>query len=284
MDGCNSMTTDKTISLIMPTYNRGHIINLAIKSIIHQQSYSSELELIIGDDGNDSTEEIVNGYKKNTNIKIIYKQFDRIALSDKINKLIELSSGDYYGIIGSDDIQSPYKISAFEKSLLKHPNAKVFGQQKFIYHDIVYGNSTLWTQNKSLDFFKAGSFVIVNREIFDQVNGYENGLWKRIDKSFYKKVSPLNPEIVDVSTIEPLVTNSSIALQHIDNIWDRNAKGLASEKPQQLSNFYSEPINLNIKKEIPDLFNDYTIIRKQLVDIYKKKFPIKYFWRNLITS
>ena len=171
----------------MPTYNRDYIINLAIKSIVQQQSYSYKIELIIGDDGNDSTEEIVAQYK-NTNIKIIYKQFERIALSDKINKLVELSTGDYYGIIGSDDIQSPYKISAFEKSLLNYPDAKVFGQQKFIYHDIIYGKSTLWTQNKSLDFFKAGSFVIINKKIFEEVNGYESGLWKRIDKSFYKKV------------------------------------------------------------------------------------------------
>ena len=274
---------NKTISLVMPTYNRDYIIELAIKSIIQQQSYSSKLELIIGDDGNDSTEKIVNQYK-DTNIKVIYKQFDRIALSDKINKLIEFSTGDYYGIIGSDDIQSPYKISAFEKSLLNYPNAKVFGQQKFIYHDIIYEKSTLWTQNKSLDFFKAGSFVIVNRDIFEQVNGYESGLWKRVDKSFYKKVLPLNPEIVDVSKIEPLVINSSIALQHFDNIWGRNAKGLTTNKPQQLSNFYSEPINLNIKKEIPYLFNDYKIIQKKIIDKYKKKFPIKYFWRNLITS
>ena len=48
----------------MPTYNRDYIIELAIKSIVQQQSYSSKIELIIGDDGNDSTEEIVNQYKK----------------------------------------------------------------------------------------------------------------------------------------------------------------------------------------------------------------------------
>ena len=73
-------------------------------------------------------------------------------------------------------------------------------------------------------------------------------------------------------------------MQHLDNIWGRNAKGLISKKPQQLSNFYSEPINLNIEKEIPDLFNNYKIIQKQLISLYKKKFPVKYFWRNLISS
>ena len=119
---------NNTVSLIMPTYNRGYIIELAIKSIVKQVKSSNKIELIIGDDSddiNDSTESIANKYI-NSGINIIYKKFDRIPLSDKINKLVELSSGKYYGLVGSDDIQSPYKISTFEESLTKNPNAQVF--------------------------------------------------------------------------------------------------------------------------------------------------------------
>jgi len=271
------------ISLIMPTYNRKYIIELAIASIVKQIDYSSEIELIIGDDGNDNTEKIVNKFS-DTNIKIIYKKFDRIPLSDKINKLVELSRGNYYGLVGSDDIQSPYKISAFESSLSNNPEAQVFGQKSFVYHDIIHDKSTIWTQNKNLEFFKAGSFLIINKKIFETVNGYQQGLWKRIDKSFHKKMLSLEPKIIDVSKSNTSIIKSSIALQHIDNIWGRGAKGLLSGKPKQLSNFYSEPITLDLKKELPDLFKDYKIVQKRLINIYKKKFPFKYFWRNLTTS
>ena len=265
----------------MPTYNRASIIEIAIKSIIKQKKYNSKLELIIGDDGSDLTEKVVNKYL-NSPIKIIYQKFERIPLSDKINKLIKLSSGEFYGIVGSDDIQSPYKISAFEKSLNNFPNAQVFGQKKFIYHDIIYQNSTLWTQNRNLDFFKAGSFVIINRKIFDKINGYESGLWRKIDNSFYEKIKHLGIKIVDVESLTPDVIYSSIALQHIDNIWNRNKKGLSTNKSVQLASFYSQPIKLNLEKIIPELFEDYKQVRKEIICQYKKQYPIKYFIRKFL--
>ena len=275
------MSSNLTISLIMPTYNRASIIEIAIKSIIKQKKYNSKLELIIGDDGSDLTEKVVNKYL-NSPIKIIYQKFERIPLSDKINKLIKLSSGEFYGIVGSDDIQSPYKISAFEKSLNNFPNAQVFGQKKFIYHDIIYQNSTLWTQNRNLDFFKAGSFVIINRKIFDKINGYESGLWRKIDNSFYEKIKHLGIKIVDVESSTPDVIYSSIALQHIDNIWNRNKKGLNTNKSVQLASFYSQPIKLNLEKIIPELFEDYKQVRKEIICQYKKQYPIKYFIRKFL--
>ena len=146
-------TSNKTISLVMPTYNRDYIINLAIKSIVQQQSYSSKIELIIGDDGNDSTEEIVAQYK-NTNIKIIYKQFERIALSDKINKLVELSTGDYYGIIGSDDIQSPIKFQLLKNPYLIIRMQKYLDNKNLFIMILYMGNLLFGLKIKILIFLK----------------------------------------------------------------------------------------------------------------------------------
>ena len=41
------INNNRTISLVMPTYNRDYIINLAIKSIVQQQSYSYKIELML---------------------------------------------------------------------------------------------------------------------------------------------------------------------------------------------------------------------------------------------
>ena len=61
------MSANKKISLIMPTYNREFIIELAVLSIIHQKEHNWKIELLIGDDGDDNSEFIIN---KLENIKI----------------------------------------------------------------------------------------------------------------------------------------------------------------------------------------------------------------------
>ena len=204
---------------------------------------------------------------------------DRLSISDKINKLVRQSNGDFYGIIGSDDIQSHYKISSFEKALKINPNANVFGQKSFIYHDIIYDSSNLWTQNKSMDFFKAGSFIIMKRSLFDQVNGYPPGLWKRVDGKFYKKIVLIKPNLCDISEFDERVIKSSIALQHIDNIWNRKSKGLNNNMPKQLANFYATPIDINFEKYIIEYIELYKKIKTNLILQNKNNINKKNKWK-----
>ena len=52
------MSANKKISLIMPTYNREFIIELAVLSIIHQKEHNWKIELLIGEEKEEtSTEE-----------------------------------------------------------------------------------------------------------------------------------------------------------------------------------------------------------------------------------
>lgn len=264
------------ISLIMPTYNRDFIIELAIQSIIHQEPHESEVELFIGDDGTDQTEEIINNIDNtNPRLTIHYEKMERIALSDKLNYLVRKSTGDYYGIIGSDDFQSPYKITGFEKAL-SQKGGDVFGQYKFIYHDIIFSHSKIWTQNRDLDFFKAGSFLIMKRSIFDQYDGYDPGLWRAIDSSLAEKIDWEKVDCTNVEDVEPKVIQSSIAIQHIDNIWRRKSKGFR-RKQKQTANYLTQSIDLNLQEEMGSVYPTYHRLREYMVkdlSILKKIFLI----------
>lgn len=88
------------ISIIMPTYNRGYIIDKAIKSILNQ-TYS-DFELIIVDDGStDNTEEIVKSFN-DKRIKFI-KLDKNSGASHARNIGIQKAKGEYITFNDSDD-------------------------------------------------------------------------------------------------------------------------------------------------------------------------------------
>jgi hypothetical protein len=115
-----------------------------------------------------------------------------------------------------------------------------------------------------MDFFKAGSFLIMKRSIFDQYNGYNPGLWRAIDSSLAEKIDWEKVDCTNVEEVEPKVIQSSIAIQHIDNIWRRKSKGFR-RKQKQTANYLTESIDLNLQNEMGSTFTTYTRLREQMV-------------------
>lgn len=106
------------ISVIMPTYNRGYIISIAIESIL-KQTYKN-LELIIIDDcSTDNTEEIISRYNDN---RLKYIRLNEKKGSNYARNVgIEESKGDYITFQDSDDYSFPERIE-IEYNTLKAEN------------------------------------------------------------------------------------------------------------------------------------------------------------------
>lgn len=94
------------VSVIIPTYNYGHFIKEAIKSVL-SQSYS-DLEVIVVDDGSaDGTRNIISSIK-DSRISYIYQVNQGLASAR--NSGIEIASGEYIGFLDADDIWMPNKL------------------------------------------------------------------------------------------------------------------------------------------------------------------------------
>lgn len=102
------------ISIIIPTYNRGNIVEKAIKSAI-TQNYRP-LEIIVIDDGsNDNTKEIVKNIQEEhkelyDGLKIDYIYQHNQGVSAARNNGISHSKGEYICFLDSDDIYYPLKV------------------------------------------------------------------------------------------------------------------------------------------------------------------------------
>jgi len=99
------MNNELLISIITPSYNSGRTIERTLKSVF-DQTYSN-IEYIIVDGGsNDNTVDTIKKYeeyflKRGVKFKYISEKDNGIA--DAFNKGIALATGDYVGIVNSDD-------------------------------------------------------------------------------------------------------------------------------------------------------------------------------------
>lgn len=105
------------VSIVIPTFNRGHTLTRAIDSVL-SQSYSN-FELIVVDDG--STDDTQNILKKISNISIL-KQENK-GVSAARNSGIKKASGEWIAFLDSDDEWLPTKLEKQVAVILENTDA-----------------------------------------------------------------------------------------------------------------------------------------------------------------
>jgi len=121
--------TDITISVIIPTFNRGNIISNSIKSVLNQ-TYQN-FEIIVVDDGStDNTKEEINKIRNN---KIRYLKLKKnTGGSNARNIGIKYSHGQYISFQDSDDIFYPDKLEKQIKNIINENSDLDFCKIKVI--------------------------------------------------------------------------------------------------------------------------------------------------------
>ena len=184
------------VSIIIPTYNRAHLIGETIESII-AQTYGN-WECIIVDDGSiDHTEKTINYYCNKDNRIKYYKRTKKYKAGGNgaRNYGFELSGGEYIIWFDSDDIMLPNKIkddiqeavnydldfvissgfsSNFELQNLKEKPLNI--------KDELYVSYTTWQSNIFLPSILFLKKFINQFRLFDEklVRGQENDFFSRV--------------------------------------------------------------------------------------------------------
>ena len=110
-----------TVSVIIPTYNRAHLLKRTIKSVLNQTFQDFEL-LLVDDGSTDNTKELVYDFVRNdSRIKYIWQE-NSGGPAKPINTGINQSNGVYITILGSDDEILPEKL---EKQVAKFNSAPI---------------------------------------------------------------------------------------------------------------------------------------------------------------
>jgi glycosyltransferase involved in cell wall biosynthesis len=125
------MRENELVSIIVPTYNRAHLIGETIQSVINQ-TYKN-WELIIVDDG--SEDDTVSVIKNFTHPRITYFNIEHCGLLGKVrNHGIKHSQGKYIAFLDSDDLWIPGKLqiqvdllNKYSQSFFVFSNGEQFG-------------------------------------------------------------------------------------------------------------------------------------------------------------
>ena len=193
------------VSVIIPTYNRAHLIGRAIKSVINQ-TYQ-DFEIIVVDDGStDNTEEIVKSFN-DPRIRYIRHEKNKGEAAAR-NTGIEAAKGKYIAFQDSDDEWLPEKLykhmMIFKKAKKKIgvvysgfwkirngkklyiPSPYVFQKEGNIHKELLKGN------------FIGMPASVVRKECFTKIGNFDIKipyledweLWIRISKYYEFKYIP----------------------------------------------------------------------------------------------
>jgi glycosyltransferase involved in cell wall biosynthesis len=226
------MEKNPLVSVICLCYNHENYLIESLNSVVHQ--HHTNIEIIIVDDcsSDGSREKIKSWLSQHPKVVFIVNEHN-LGNTKSFNKALKIAKGDFIIDLATDDVLLPHCI---EKQLegFKNTNYKNIG--------IVYGNATLidaksnfikyyfpvdvnekiinkiptgniyaeLLENKGL---KNSVTALVKKEVFDQLNGYDEtlayedfDLWTRASRSF-------DIEYLDVVLAQKRVLPNSLSAQ-----------------------------------------------------------------------
>ena len=249
------MTTSPEISIIVPTYNHGHLIRRCIKSIIGQTFTNWEC-IIINNFSEDNTIEVIKSFNDDR-LQVVDFRNDGVIAASR-NKGISLVKGKYIAFLDSDDWWYPEKLAVAKK---------YFYSADIVFHDLdIYtprGKKVIrkfrgrhLSRPVFADLMKRGnalpnSSVVVRKSIVDKVGGLNEtprfisiedfDLWLKISRitDRFKYI----PEALGGYWIGPQNTNemSERKIEQIKEVYDEYWVFLSEEdrKQSELHMLYS---------------------------------------------
>ena len=159
-------------SIILPTFNRGHLINRAIDSVIHQTF--SEWELIIIDDGSkDDTfaklRDVVVG-----DSRIRYHFSANRGLAGARNLGCSMATGKYLTFLDSDDEYLPDHLASRYEVLSRDPSIELLHGGVEVIGDRFVADKNDPTKKIDIADCVVGGTFFIRRDLWSRLGGFKD--------------------------------------------------------------------------------------------------------------
>jgi len=190
-----------TVSIIIPTYNRAHLIGRVIQSVLNQIYQDFEI-IVVNDGSTDNTKEVIRKFQeRDERIKYIKHNKNKGASAAR-NTGIKAARGKFIAFQDSDDEWLPEKL---EKQMKVFENAPE--KVGVVYTDMwrimrnkrkCYFSSPMITPEDGIIYKQALDYKVMNigigtavikREVFEKVGMFDEDFPRFIDLEFFIRVS-----------------------------------------------------------------------------------------------
>ena len=119
------------VSVIIPCYNRAHIVRETLDSLL-AQTYGNFEALVIDDGSTDETRQVISVY---TDPRIRYLHRANGGLSAARNAGLDVARGEFIAFLDSDDLWHPWKLEAQLEIFRRHPEAGLIWSDMSTFRD-----------------------------------------------------------------------------------------------------------------------------------------------------
>ncbi|CEE94214.1 Abequosyltransferase RfbV [Xenorhabdus nematophila str. Anatoliense] len=153
------------ISFCIPTYNRAEYLEPLIESIANQSNHSLDVDICISDNAStDGTDKMITNWQERFNILIHYhRHHENIGPDRNYLSAVNMATGDYCWIFGSDDLLAVDALSSMQASLSKEHDIYLCDRKEMdISMNIVRNAHRKWLSCCSSEFVINSNNDLIN--------------------------------------------------------------------------------------------------------------------------
>ena len=145
MDPLNTASQPSTF-VVVPSYNHGRFVERCLRSIIGQRVPPKKL-LVIDDGSTDGSPTIIEAILRDCPFHAELIARENRGLCATLNQALELSDGEFFAYLGSDDIWLPSFLAEQTNLLQLRPNAVLAFSHAYLIdeNDRVFDSTAEWT-------------------------------------------------------------------------------------------------------------------------------------------
>ena len=172
------------LSILIPTYNRALMTLEAVASV----GNNPEVEIVVVDDCSDEKELALLDKAMSNSQACCYRNETNLGMTKNFNRCLELSTGDWVGLIGSDDYYKPGAIDRVVQALHYLPPCLMVYARSNNARVLPPGVETV--RNMQLP---SGSGNFWHRSIYEDLGGFDERLTFSPDAEYWYRIAAKYP-------------------------------------------------------------------------------------------